>query len=86
MVKTVGWIYFSLIVVFPGTFTGTDLVDVLVSTIGYKFSLSVYTGLCTTFFLIIGVYTTLYLMIGCYTILYVISGWEITFLVTTGLE
>ena len=42
-------------VVFPGTFTGTVLVVVLVSTIGCNCSCSVYTGLDTTVFLTIGV-------------------------------
>ena len=69
LVNTVGWIYYSLIVVFPGTLIGTVLVSILLSTIGFLFSLSVYTGLDTTYFLMIGVYTTLYLMIGYYTTL-----------------
>ena len=64
LVKTVGWIYYSLTVVFPGTLIGTVLVSILLSIIGSLFSLSVYTGLDTTCFLMIGVYTTLYLMIG----------------------
>lgn len=41
IVLTVGWTYYSLIVTYPGTFTGTDLVVVLLSTIGSLFTLSV---------------------------------------------
>lgn len=73
-------------VVFPGTLTGTFTTYVLLSTIGSLFYVSVYTGLWTTFFLIIGVWTTLYLIIGYWTIFLVITGYDITFLVTTGLE